>query len=368
MANRFTEILLQARRRSLASMGRLEARFYRLYLEALNEVLEGYGDFDIDSKKKAEDFLKAIERQEAKYGRAANRLIKQQIVETMQRTAQAHLDAIEEVAGRLDNVRSPFSGISKEAFEDLFKRRNMGLTASYKSLSDFQKGKAGIIIEKQLERAVLRGATWQDATQAVVDGLTQGDPDMRRMAKNMARKSKGLGLWLDRALEDPEGVGVSEVYLENIKKARKIAYDARRIVRTELAHAHHEADRVSSVRSDVVKGVKWNLSPRHPETDICDVYAFADLHGLGPGVFPPEFLPPLPHPHCLCFMTHVLTEPGEKVPAATEPRLITGNMTKRIMQKVYREGGRRITDRFVESTMSQVNDTAKLMIEIANEG
>lgn len=364
MPNRFTEILLKARNKSLASMGRLEARFYRLYLEALNEVLAEYGRSDIATKRQAEDFLRAIERQELRYGRAAERLVKQETIEVMQRIARAHMEAIREAARR-QGESAPFSGVSLEAFENLFKRRNMGLTDSYKSLTGRQKKRAGLIIEKQLERAVLRGATWQDVTQAVVDGLTQGSPEIRRMAKNMARKSRGLGLWLSRALENPEDKPVSGVYLENVKAAREIAYNARRIVRTELAHAHHEADRTSSMQSSVVKGIKWNLSPRHPEPDICDVLATVDLHGLGPGVYPPEFLPPLPHPHCLCFMTHELYGPGEERRDITEPRLVTENMTKRILQKVHRKGDRALTDRFIERTARQMNDTSKLMVKLA---
>ena len=345
-------------------MDRLEARFYRLYLEALNDILLRYGGIDINSRRLAEDLLAAIQRQEIKYGKAADRLVKQEIIEVMLRLEKAHFEAIRKVSSQ-DNVRSPFSGISIDAFEDLFKRRNMGLTASYKSLSDGQVKRAGLVLEKALEDAILRGSTWQDATQAVVDGLTKGDPEMRRMAKNMARKSRGLGLWLSRALENPEGRDdVGSLYIEQVKRARKIAYNARRIVRTEIAHAHHEADRVSAVRSDVVKGIKWNLSPRHPEPDICDVYASVDLYGLGPGVFPPEYLPPLPHPHCLCFMTHVLLDPGETRDPAKEPRLITENMTKRILRRVHREGDRALTDRFIHVTAKQINDTSKLMVRV----
>jgi len=367
MPNEFTNILLRARRRSIADMGRLEARFYRLYLEALNDVLAGFGNFDIDSKKKAEDFLAAIQRQEIKYGKAADRLIKKEIIDVFERVGRAHIEAIEAVSSQ-DNVRAPFSGISRDAFEDLYKRRNMGLTNSYRSLTEFQKKQSGLIIEKQLENAVLRGATWQDATQAIVDGLTRGDPELRRMAKNMARKSSGLGIWLERALENPEGRDdVGPLYIDRVKQARKIAYDARRIVRTEIAHAHHEADRIASARSPVVKGMKWNLSMRHGEAvgiDICDVYAEVDLHNMGDGVYPPEYLPPLPHPHCLCFMTHVLREPGEwqdpKQPAK-EPRFVTEQMAKRILDKRHREGDRTVTEKFLQRTAEQINETQLLI-------
>ena len=47
--------------------------------------------------------------------------------------------------------------------------------------------------------------------------------------------------------------------------------------------------------------VNYINADRHPKCDICDVYAHADLHGLGKGIFPKDKFPKLPaHPHCLC--------------------------------------------------------------------
>lgn len=46
---------------------------------------------------------------------------------------------------------------------------------------------------------------------------------------------------------------------------------------------------------------RWKLGSRHPAEDICDMYAHADLYGLGAGVFPKDQAPVNPaHPHCLC--------------------------------------------------------------------
>ncbi len=356
----FTDIILRARNRKLAETIALEVRFYRMYLLALNKILAEYRPGVDFNEEMARELMKEIEKMDLFYGKTAEVLTKRTILDIIQSTIDAHKEAIRLVARTnplYDSV--DFSGISKEAYEDLFKRRNMGLVVSYKSLRDAEKKKVGLILERSLERMILEGDTWYDATQRIVDGLTQGDPEIRRMAKNMARKSKGLGIWLERA--DPKTADI-----EAIKRARRIAYNARRIVRTEIAHSHHEADRVTSLRNEAVKAIQWNLSPRHYESgiDICDVYAKADLHGLGEGVYPPEYLPPLPHPHCMCFMTHVLTEPGEVRPDPTEPRLITENMAKRILRRVHREGDRSLTDRFMQTTAKQINDTSKRMIEL----
>lgn len=58
--------------------------------------------------------------------------------------------------------------------------------------------------------------------------------------------------------------------------------------------------------ADIV-AVKFKLSSRHPVFDICDMYAKADMYGLGAGIYPKDKLPPLPvHPHCLCRYVEVI--------------------------------------------------------------
>lgn len=53
---------------------------------------------------------------------------------------------------------------------------------------------------------------------------------------------------------------------------------------------------------------RWKLGSRHPAEDICDMYAHADLYGLGAGIFPKDQAPVNPaHPHCLCHYAPVYT-------------------------------------------------------------
>lgn len=89
------------------------------------------------------------------------------------------------------------------------------------------------------------------------------------------------------------------------KLGSSLRFRSERLARTEIANAYHEAARRSAQRSPIIAGLKWNLSPSHPETDICDTLASADDFGLGAGVYPPGALPFLPHPHDLCFITSV---------------------------------------------------------------
>ena len=81
----------------------------------------------------------------------------------------------------------------------------------------------------------------------------------------------------------------------------KSRYVAERIARTEGARARYDAFMAQAGEDEDVVAYKWKLGSRHPAEDICDMYANADLYGLGKGVFPKDKVIPQPaHPHCLC--------------------------------------------------------------------
>lgn len=76
---------------------------------------------------------------------------------------------------------------------------------------------------------------------------------------------------------------------------------ARRLARTEVQHAAHEATVRFVDAVDVPgAGVKWALSNAHPKIDICDSLARASSLGYPPGVYRPQEFPNIPHPQCLC--------------------------------------------------------------------
>jgi len=81
----------------------------------------------------------------------------------------------------------------------------------------------------------------------------------------------------------------------------KSRYVAERIARTEAARARYDAFIARYGEDEDVAAYRWKLGSRHPAEDICDMYANADLYGLGKGVFPKDAAPVNPaHPHCLC--------------------------------------------------------------------
>ncbi len=88
-----------------------------------------------------------------------------------------------------------------------------------------------------------------------------------------------------------------------IEKAMKVAvneksrYVAERITRTEMARAWADGFVAKMQKDADIVAVNFKLSSRHPVFDICDMYAKADMYGLGAGIYPKDKLPPLPvHP------------------------------------------------------------------------
>ncbi|TCL74228.1 hypothetical protein EDC14_1004166 [Hydrogenispora ethanolica] len=85
-------------------------------------------------------------------------------------------------------------------------------------------------------------------------------------------------------------------------------YYAERIARTESMRAYYEETMAQYRDDDDVIAVRWVLSSRHAllPFDICDLYANANLYGLGKGVYPKDKVPAIPvHPHCMCTLEPV---------------------------------------------------------------
>lgn len=86
-------------------------------------------------------------------------------------------------------------------------------------------------------------------------------------------------------------------------------WKAERVLRTEINRAHGEAFMAGAIQTRGFAGIRFLLSPAHPEPDICDLLAAQNLHGLGAGVYPSRELTPWPaHPNTLSFLEIVFEE------------------------------------------------------------
>lgn len=194
-------------------------------------------------------------------------------------------------------------------------RRNKTWTEAARALYDgygedgqnVYNGGKDIISRQDLPKYLqkVREATGNDP-QALAE-QRQAIDNINRLAKNGA-PNKALQAAYNKLLE-----AVQKGNEKAIEKAVEVAvneksrYVAERITRTEMARAWADGF-IAKIKDDAdVVAVKFKLSSRHPIFDICDMYAKADMYGLGAGIYPKDKLPPLPvHPHCLCRYVEVI--------------------------------------------------------------
>lgn len=93
-------------------------------------------------------------------------------------------------------------------------------------------------------------------------------------------------------------------------------YAARRLARTETAHAFNEGVRQAADANPFVYGVRWNLSGTHADADECDENSRGSSSGFPPGVYRPSEVPRIPaHPHCRCYLTQETIQNTDSVVA-----------------------------------------------------
>ena len=220
-----------------------------------------------------------------------------------------------------------------------------GMKLSEKLHGASQKMRESII--GTLREQMRHNKTWQQAARALYDGYADGKNDytggvdiirrqeiahyMQAVRRATAGDAEALRAQL-RALDNINSLArrgapnkaLQAAYNELLAKVQqgkekqiaravevaineKSRYVAERIMRTEMARAWADGFWAKVQDDDDVVAVKFKLSSRHPVFDICDMYAKADMFGLGAGVFPKDKVPALPvHPHCLCRYAEVI--------------------------------------------------------------
>ena len=188
-------------------------------------------------------------------------------------------------------------------------------------------------ITDTIREQLKRNATWTNAAKALYDGYehgnvvrpqqlpkylsvvryaTQGSPEAMKEARkvfyNIERLSKsGAPTKPLKAAYSSLVKAAQSGTEEQLEKACYVAvqeksrYVAQRIIRTELSRAYSDGFNAKIMQDDDVVAVRLRLSSRHPVFDICNLFAEADMYGLGKGVYPKDKMPPIPlHPHCMC--------------------------------------------------------------------
>lgn len=136
----------------------------------------------------------------------------------------------------------------------------------------------------QIQRSVLTGQTARAATREAL--LRTGTATAADLDKIELARAGALAGQVDEILGSEAGTAYT---------------NAQRVFRTEMDRANILAARAGIYATEGVVGTRFLLSPAHPRFDICDVHAGVNLHGLGPGVYPPGTSPLPAHPNTLSY-------------------------------------------------------------------
>lgn len=167
---------------------------------------------------------------------------------------------------------------------------------------DFTTGQ----LPKHLNRLInVSRGTFPDAPE-VVRALKKSKREIERLSRNGAptKELKAAYSEVVRKIEKgaAERLGKS-VEIAILEKARA---NAARVARTEIASAHGLAFDFRSNSDPDVLAIKYSLSTRHADFDICNFHTSANLYKMGPGIYPVDKHPRYPfHPHCMCVPSQV---------------------------------------------------------------
>lgn len=298
----YQQIVLAARRRTLRAMPqRAQQALADTYARQLAEIVQSLAALEDGSAAadRARRQMRALAEALERYADEANVQITRITEATIQAAVEGHevaLAGLEQAEGV--SLAASFDGVPERAMRALQVRTSSGLVEGFKTLSRFSARASAEAIEEALFDAVGRGESWQRATGKVARALVEGD--------------EALEAAFDRLGIGPDAFGApGAVDEEVLHQVRRVQYNARRIVVTEINTAFYETDNLAMAESPVVRGVEFRLSTAHSIRDICDLMAETNAYGLGAGVYPPGEAPAKPHPFCKCHLVPVFRPASE---------------------------------------------------------
>lgn len=167
------------------------------------------------------------------------------------------------------------------------------------------RGADGLQLSDRLWR--LNDGMRADVMAELRNGIVRGHA-ADRQARELLRAGTAVpeGIAADRTLNRAQRL-VAAVQ-RKVRQGGDVHHQFERLFTTETNRAYTEAFVTSVSEAPGVAGVRFTLSPLHPRPDICDLYARANLHGLGKGVYPAGAHPYPAHPMTLSFLVAVFVE------------------------------------------------------------
>lgn len=230
----------------------------------------------------------------------------------------------EQYRSQLDNgiLESARIAVQREAdtVETLVQNRE-GLTFEQLSAAIIERGapivapgvQFGVVPQEVLERLYAR--TFQDGLN-----LSQRLYNLDKAARTELQEIVAKGIATGQSARDMAKALTPTLEQSGVDNVR---YKAMRIARTEINQAYREGHIVSATDQagnlhPWISAIGWRLSPAHPRTDICDIWASDDSDGLGDGNYESSNVPP-GHPNCMCFTVSILASMPDEQFVAMHP-------------------------------------------------
>lgn len=299
---------------------------------------------------KTDKTIKAFEKEIKrllKEGKTAKEAVKEAykeypVMKTLEKELQKQL---EEAMKRGAGEEIPINAIH-DALSLVWSPDNLTLSErTTKGSKEITAQAASIIAE-----AIKKGKSVQKTALALFDGYgyghvlpTQDIPEFMKKLSEIGKLTDYKGQTFRKTLRDVErqlkrvNVQGMKIAYRKVKEAietgnekkinkavyvatqERTRYFARRIARTELARAYGDGAMAKWENDGDCVAFQWKLSTGHPFCDICDLYANADLYGMGKGIFPKDKVPTLPvHPNCMCHLRPVMS--GSKLLKSETPK------------------------------------------------
>lgn len=319
--------VLRARNAIMGQNGRTAQAFLEIYRTVADSIL----DFQQQLQRgNVSDLRSGILRRNL---RAMIEGLKQRLPEIVERklnesafrAVQGHIEGLEKALSQVSipsEVQAQIRGgvlftapssVVANALEIYPLRQGFSGGYNYKTLINLGMEQLQENVDRLIASGLQRGLSANNLTKELAMMISKNDPDFNRVLRQLGPRGGKLR----------NAMKTVDLTQPQIKRAKKFLYQMRRIAVSEINNAYTEADRLSSVESEVVEYNRWEVSGRHyglPSTpDSCTFNAEHDQYGLGVGVFYPETTPPLMHPFCGCYTTKVFRDPEQWLEPAPEP-------------------------------------------------
>lgn len=259
----------------------------RLYREAayqMTDTIESYADQDGSLKLvNMQDLLNQVEQQLDTLSATRDALLNSKMTETALLATSAFSSDVARMGVSLNQLAND-AVLQARAFiaED-----GLQLSDRIWRIDNNAKRSVGDAIQS----AIIQGQSAANAAQEFISSGKPIPPDIN---------SK-----IDSAIASRVGRDASTAL---IRKDGNAYRHSLRLFRTEINRAHNDAYEMAAAEHPDAVGTRFLLSPMHPEVDICDMHANANLYGLGPGVYPFGKNPLPAHPNTLSYKEVVFAD------------------------------------------------------------